>query len=390
MRKLHRKLVTLHHQIRQHSPPCLAMNRVVSQVNYREWMHGKTVKRVVLFLPVIRGCQWRLSCGGCFPCGMAYGLGINPEHPSIEIKPVVEKTIEWLVGEEAPEWVCVYNEGSFLNPWELSPFAQSVILTLIAQIESVKRITIESRPEFITPDSLKPLEEITNTYGVEVEIGIGIEVRNDFVREVCVNKGFSWEEFGRGIKAIRERGLRSLAYVFLKPPFLTEREAIEEAVSTVEACFNEGVDAISLEVASIHEWTLLEYLWLKGFYRVPWLWSALEVVRRVWDIGEIRIGGEPQTYFPQSEKAAYNCDECTKRIWMNIRHYNETHVLEHLQNGSCKCREEWIEEISLNDKVKKSLEERIIERIKEIEGKLNIEDYLLRKSLYTSFRELGG
>lgn len=386
-REAHRYVIELNQSIKRNVPANLNFEKLASEVPYRECMHDETVPRAVLFLPVIHGCSWKHKCGGCLNCGMAQGMNIDLPS-ALAVKPVLDRVATWVVRQkESPAWVCIYNEGSFLNPDELHQLAQRLILEITADTGFVRRITIESRPEFITEEALKTASQIATSHGVEIEIGQGVEVRNNFVRRCCINKGFSWDTFERKVKAIAEcEGLRSLAYVLLKPPFLTEREAIDEAIRTIQECFRIGVDAVSLEAMSIQEWTLVEYLWLREFYRVPMLWSVIYVLSKVAPLGEVRIGGEPETYFPYSLRAAHNwgaCGgKCNARIWDRFRRYNETHDPNYLTESSCECEEGWSREINKDRHEDGELENRVAQRIiSVVQSSLSTGDYLTRKIL---------
>jgi radical SAM enzyme (TIGR01210 family) len=340
-------------------------------------MNGKPARRRVVVSPVIHGCQYRQETGGCFPCGEFYGLGKTPELV-ISVKPIIDEVLRWRhKSDESPEWVCWYVEGSNLNERECPRDALKTILTVIANVPSVQRITVESRPEYVSDEALDILEEVASEYNKEIEVGIGVEVYDDFIRKYCFNKGetFTWKLFKYIVKKIKERTplLRVLAYVILKPPFLTEKEGIEEAIKTIDECFKVGVDSVSLEIMSIHEFTLVEYLWLRNLYRPPWLWSALEVIERTFEKGEIRIGGEPETYYPASTRAAYNDEKCTARIWKTIRQYNETHNINLFKVLSCECKEEWYQVVE--EKSNSTLRDRIIK----IANQLNVDDYISRK-----------
>jgi radical SAM enzyme (TIGR01210 family) len=378
--RAHQKLQSLHKMIRHLSPKWPATLRI-TRLEYLEWMKGKPARRCVIISPIIHGCQYRQETGGCFPCGEFYGLGKTPGL-AISVKPILDEVLKWHQNiKKPPEWCCWYIEGSNLNKGECPKEALRIILTLIAETPSIQRITIESRPEYVSDDALDLLEEISTKYNIEVEIGMGVEVYDDFIRRYCFNKGetFTWELFKSTVRRIKERrGLRVLSYIILKPPFLTEKEGIEEAVKTIEESFKVGVDAISLEIMSIHEFTLVEYLWLRRLYRPPWLWSALEVVERTYNKGEIRIGGEPKTYYPASRRAAYNDGKCTARVWKAIRQYNETHDINFLKGLACDCKERWNKVIN-NIKPHPNL----IERIVKVANNLSLDDYISRK-LYSS------
>ena len=126
----------------------------------------------------------------------------------------------------------------------------------------------------------------------------------------------------------------------------------------------------------------MEYLWLRKDYTMPWLWSMHEVIHKIKKLNnlEIRLGGEPLTYYPNSTTTAYNCEKCTGRIWKRIRQYNETHDLKLLETY-CDCTENWIEKIKdIDEAGQKISEARIAQRVIDISKNLSFEDYLEKKS----------
>ena len=83
---------------------------------------------------------------------------------------------------------------------------------------------------------------------------------------------------------------------FVIEPFLTEKEAIDDAIQTAIDCFEMGFDAVSIEPTSLQDFSLANYLYEMGQYRVPWLWSIEEIIEGIYkkiknkDL-DIRIGG---------------------------------------------------------------------------------------------------
>jgi radical SAM enzyme (TIGR01210 family) len=188
-------------------------------------------------------------------CGEALGIGKKPSLLQA-IKPLVDLIPTLSV---KPEWLCWYIEGNNLNPNEFPVYALEFGLRLFAEL-GIKRITIESRPQYITDRTLDVLENIAKSCNLEIEIGIGLETIDDNIRNYCVFKGFNLNAFKEAVERINERqNLRVLAYVLLKPPFISEAEAIVDVEKTIEEAFKLGVNAVSLEVMSIQEFTLVEY-----------------------------------------------------------------------------------------------------------------------------------
>jgi len=161
-----------------------------------------------------------------------------------------------------------------------------------------------------------------------------------------------------------------LAYVNQKPPFLTEKEAINDAIETSVFAFNNGVDTVSIEPTSLQAHSLVDYLYQMGSYRVPWLWSVIEVVRGIYgelDRGlDLRLGGyfdeeilsgsqgsssdvERNELFPYITSG--NCDDCDDRVVSAIKGYNRTLNTDILYRESpCEyCFPIWESEIAVTD-----------------------------------------
>jgi hypothetical protein len=335
-------------------------------------LNDKQVRRLIMVLTP-RGCEYCLRTGGCLMCGEVTGSTLGTPIPA---KYHISQFIQEYTLRKAWDipWVCLYNEGNLLNDEEVSSIARRVIFgTLIAN--GHERITIEARPEYIKPHvltELKAMELELEHYESVFEVGIGLEAVDDDVREYCVNKGFGKVEYEQAIKLLKSFGMRVLTYILVKPPFLTEKEAIDEAIRTAKYAFKAGSDVVSFELSSIHGYTVVEYL--GDLYRPPWLWSAIEIAKAVHGLGEIRIGGEPGTYYPKSSKSAYNCERCTEDFWKAIKQYESTADIATLNDLDCQCREKWKKE--LNQDNPRPIKERIASAM----HKLSFESYAKLKS----------
>lgn len=374
------KLETLNIKIRSLLPEknysAAELSEIPSCVEKAGYLDGKTVRRLIMVLTP-HGCDYCLKSGGCFMCGEIAGstLGL-PILARLHISQFINAY--WRQRGWNIPWIMLYNEGSILNSIEVSPVARNTIFGILCS-NAHERVTIESRPEYVTRGTLYELKRIELALeparkDSTFEIGIGLEVQDETARKLCVHKGFTRTDYERAVKLIKSAGMRVLTYVLVKPPFFTEEEAIEEAIRTTEYAFNVGSDAVSLELTSIHSYTVVEYLWLKGLYRTPWLWSAIEIVKTTHHLGEIRIGGEPDTYYPHSSTAAHNDAKCTKKIWELIERFNCTNDMNALKDASCSCKEIWKEE-RCNIKKTRSLSERISLAM----DTLSLNDYIAMK-----------
>lgn len=301
------------------------------------------------------GCEWARK-GGCTMCGEFEGsikrnsLIENPQFHIAQFASAISDPRVWHTAckESFPiEWLRINQEGNYTNPNEMSFDSQEVILRLAMRIKGIRRITIESRPQYITEESVDFLSNIFKDSNVELEIGMGVEAVNDVVRNVCINKQGTKEQFISAVNLLKQNGIRSLAYVLLKPPFLTEAESIKEAVDTAHFAANIGFSRISFEPMSIHQYTLVDALTQTGDYKAPWLWSVVEVTKQCSDISPIfGIGGIGYYPIPKvySSNACLNEPICTDNFVQAIKEYNKRRNTKVFDSLECECRKIWQKE----------------------------------------------
>lgn len=351
--------------------------------------NSNTIDRVMIVLRA-NGCEHYKKNGGCSMCSHFNGTDRNAEITTedyikqwqsvIEGTNIEQKGLKFDINNYPV--VCVYNLGSFLNENEISKKAVEYIFKSLNKYEGVKKVIIESRAEYITEDSIKNIEKVYKN-GI-VEVGIGIESTNEIVREICHHKGMeNLSVVKNAIEILHQYNFKALAYINFKPIFLTESEAIDDAIKTAIDCFELGFDAVSIEPTSLQDYSLANYLYQIGQYRVPWLWSVREVVQGIYDKMrrtdlDIRLGG----YFDEevlsgSQGVGYenrneifphmtslNCDKCSNKFIECIKNFNMTYDISTLYDiEECdKCYKIW------ND-VKKIKDSRnIIERVNDILG----------------------
>lgn len=317
------------------------------------------------------GCEWARK-GGCTMCGEFEGsikrnlLIKNPQFHIAQFACAIGDPRIWDTARKENKpigWLRINQEGNYTNPNEMNTKAQEVILRLAMHIQGIKRITIESRPQYITNESVAFLRNLFDGSGVELEIGIGVEAEDEVVRNICINKQGSRNQFVSAVNLLKENGILSLAYVLLKPPFLTEAEAITEAVATAHFASSIGFSRISFEPMSIHQYSLIDALAKTEDYKVPWLWSVVEVTKKCSDISSIfGIGGVG--YYPipakYSKNHCVNNPSCTDNFNQAIIEYNKRRDVNVFNSLSCECKASWERECTqkaqpLNERIQLQL-----------------------------------
>jgi len=302
-------------------------------------------KAIFIVLPT-PGCAWAVSeSGGCTMCSyiadsplekVDTDVLVDIFKKSIQKHDITEKTV-----------VKIFVSGSFLNPDEIPKRARYEILNFLKEQNYVEEVVVESRPEFITEEVLK---ECCEALGEKIfEIGIGLETSNDYTREEKINKGFTKEDFEIAINTIKNSNLkcevRAKAYIFVKPILTSEKDAIEEALNSAEYAESVGASRISFCPATIHKDTIMELLWRGGSFQPPWIWSIMEIIRRVRRSVDIPVIMDTAGF--GSRRGPYNCKKCNSRLKDLIIQSNLDQSIP--KDLECECKDKWRSEIEFSN-----------------------------------------
>jgi len=291
-------------------------------------LDGRQVEAGVVLLPT-RGCGWALR-GGCSMCGYIYdagGFGVD------ELSKLFEKAVKEL-GEL--EYLKLFTSGSFFDPAEVPERLMREVARQVNAM-SLEQLQVESRPEFISEEALSLAGELFNP---RLELGIGLESSSDIIRERCINKGFTFEDYRRAVSNALSSDVEVKTYLLLKPPFLLEREAVEDVVRSARAAAEAGSAKISINPVAVQRGTLVEALWKSGDYRPPWLWSLLEALK---GIGSAKLGVSVISHptAAGTARGAHNCGSCDARALEAVRSFSLTQSMRELEGVECECRNEW-------------------------------------------------
>lgn len=306
-------------------------NHYVKLWREEESVLGRPGRSLVLILRT-RGCTWDYQ-HSCTMCG--YFVDVLPRKLTPEnFASQWDHALREHRGEEALK---IYTGGNFLDPAEVPPATFERILGDAAA--RFRKITVETRPEYVTPERMKHAAQLVDRHGAKFEVAIGLESSSDVVCHEAINKGYGFREFVQAADAARAHGVGVKTYLLLKPPFLTESETVEDAVSSIRDAAPYS-DVISVNPTNVQKFTLVEQMWKAGEYRPPWLWSVVEVLRRGKPLvprGVLKsdpVGGG-------TRRGAHNCGTCDERLLHLVDRYNVTQdaaFLEAAEAVECRCR----------------------------------------------------
>jgi radical SAM enzyme (TIGR01210 family) len=294
-----------------------------------------------------RGCQWGLGIdGGCSMCGYSNetsATDITADDLITQAKSSLDK-----FSSKEFQSVKIFNSGSFLDTSEISIEAQTEILSMINELKSISEVIVESRPEFVTAKNLKNLRKSLDK-SKQFEIGIGLETSNDLIRINNINKGFLFEDYKQAVKTALSENTRVKTYLLLKPPFLTEKEAIQDTVQSAIDAIKSGSRSISINPINVQSGTFVYNLWRNGIYRSPWFWTLKSVLLKIWNqVNKQQLAEKVDRILSDpsgagTRRGIHNCSKCNKDFNKILKNYSLNQDYTILNQVICSCSNLWLE-----------------------------------------------
>jgi len=301
----------------------------------RELLGGEHVDALVAVLRT-RGCSHERLHGGCTMCGYASD---TPAEPPTEEQLLAQVSAVAARRRGAP-WVKLYTSGSMLDPDEVPP---RVLDAMLEAFGDARRLTVESRAEHVTVERVRALASRSR-----LEVAIGLESACDAVLEGSVAKAMTLADFRRAAADVRAGGAALRAYVLLKPPLLTEAEAIDDAVEAAAAALSAGAAVVSINPVNVQAGALVDFLAHRGEYEPPWLWSVVEALRRAQAVAPAGAQVLSSPTAGGTTRGAHNCGACDRGVLAAIeRHRLEANPRALDAIEGCGCHDQWRAQLAL-------------------------------------------
>lgn len=233
--------------------------------------------------------------------------------------------------------ISIYNAGSFINNEEISEKVQLEIFKKLKRHPTIKNILIESRTEYINNKKILTLKNILGEK--KLIIAMGLETQDDKIRNDYIKKGLSKPKYENAIKILKKNRAIIATYILIKPIYLSEREAIEEAVKSAKYAFSAGTNEVIFESSFVQQYTIMEQLYNEKKFTPPWLWTIIEVLKRTNNLGYVRLGGFSDE--PPPIAIPFNCKKCSPKIEQSLYDYRENNDIRIFDNLHCDCKKEW-------------------------------------------------
>jgi len=300
---------------------------------------GKVSKRLLIVLRT-NGCTYNI----CTMCGFNQHTS---KTSAITSDNLIEQFIRSVENTDFAkndiEQIDILTPGSFLDDREVNQEFRIKAMCMISKIPQIRKILIESRCEFINYNKLNILSNIIRKDQI-IELAIGVESSNDYVRNKILKKGLEWQHLEKIIEICYRNNMEFQSYLLIKPPTLSESEAINDSVKSakdVAALANKHnvPFRIAFQPVFITRNTLLERKYNAGEYNLLNLWSVIEVIKRTYHIGIIFVGLSDESL--SDNRKPESCPLCTKKNYNAIEEFNGNQDIKIFNSLSCTCKVLW-------------------------------------------------
>lgn len=304
------------------------------------------------FLLLPGGCKWAIGTpragmekAGCVFCefqGIIDDVVGNLPIIEDEFTALVRAGMATFSGEC---WIVrLFTGGSGLNPGEIPIGTMQELARLVVRSPAVRVLGVESRVQYIVPDTLAIYQDILKPAGKSLEVMIGFETQDDALRNgPKLNKGMPRGMFEEAVSRLLEAEARPAAYVILMPVNdMTERGAVDECVQTINYLGECGVAEAMLQARYSHH----------PHIQCPKLWSIAHVLWETRDVGIPVTLGDWRGELPEPRVWPKNCGACDAGMIDVLQRWRETldpSVVDPNNLPVCpnNCRAEWERELGL-------------------------------------------
>ncbi|MBS3137169.1 hypothetical protein J4232_01930 [Candidatus Woesearchaeota archaeon] len=318
-------------------------NNVAYKIKSALNQNGEQTNRLMLVLRT-PPCEYKQ----CIMCGFDNNAGENVRLQNIQRQyqnGITEENFSDIKRIDFP------TAGSFYNDRELSIESRNYLFFEVSKLP-VDTVMVETRIDYLTEEKVKESKRYLRKDQI-IELAVGLESVDDIIRNKVLRKGLKKKGFEHFADICNNTNSQLLAYILIKSPTLSEAEAVEDAVRTADYVYriaNErGIKArVAFKPMFIPEGTELEEQYLSGEYKLPKLWTTVEIVKRTTKLASYQPNSIFVGMFDEDlsgDRFSSNCYKCNSEVVDALKIFNGTQDLSELERLSCECKTEWEQEV---------------------------------------------
>ena len=205
---------------------------------YLKTKYGEKVYKLPVNLPIT--CPNRMGDRtGCTFCADV-GTGFEAMDSMISVKEQLEGTKGKIEKRYKAKKFIAYFQNYTNTFMSLEQFRQYILEA--AQVEDIVEISISTRPDCIQMEYLTFLKEIKDTYGIEINIELGLQTVNYHTLKK-IQRGHSLAEFIQAVLMIHSFGFTVCTHMILNLPGDDLDDAVEGA---------KILSALKLDIVKLH------------------------------------------------------------------------------------------------------------------------------------------
>jgi radical SAM enzyme (TIGR01210 family) len=182
--------------------------------------------------------------------------------------------------------VIVSNNGSVLDQDTFPSMALMYLIAMLGRnLPNLKILSLETRPEYVDAAELEFLSRAKEESGLKnIEIAIGFEAFDDYIRNTKFRKNISLEVFEKFVDKVVQFDLSIKCYFMLKPvPGMSNKDAVLDIRRAIRYLANVSQRKhakinLHLNPTFAAKGTLLEEELHKGRYEPPHLIDAVKAI----------------------------------------------------------------------------------------------------------------
>lgn len=224
-----------------------------------EYSADGIVEDVTTIFLTNRECPFR-----CLMCD----LWKNTTNETVAIGAIPEQ-IRYALDQLPPaNHIKLYNSGNFFDAKAIPAEELPEISRLLDHFQTV---IVENHPKLCNQRCLDFADRCTG----QLEVALGLETSHEPTLR-SLNKQMTSAEFASACEFLLAHGIRLRSFVLLRPPGVSETEAIEQAIESVKFAFNCGVNCCAV-IPTRSGNGIMDVMQAEGRFSPPSL-SSLETV----------------------------------------------------------------------------------------------------------------